>query len=302
VQNSQIKQYLLRGGAWVFAGKIMASLLAVILSATLARLLSPEEMGGYFLAFNLACFFSIFCRFGAESTVLRFVSESLEREEFERVRQIVIKTLLLLFMTGGVTGTIFYAGLGKWLIEHVLHSENLLPVSGLIPIWLVLISLQIVLVEVFRAFHDIRYATLFGGLFTSLVTVLLLACYWLIFRQASLAAIIELMLIAYVVNSICGMLLLRKWLRPTSAYDPGNVEYFELLHHSWPIFFSVLTMFIVTGADLWILSAFRSAEELGLYGAAVRLVGFTAMPLALVNNVVSPLIIRLNIRDEKTKM
>ena len=84
--------------------------------------------------------------------------------------------------------------------------------------------------------------------------------------------------------------------------ETGNVEYTELLRHSGPIFISVLTMFIISGVDIWILSAFRSAEEVGLYGASVRLVGFTAMPLTLVNAVVPPLISRLNIRDEKEKL
>ena len=57
VQNSQIKQYLLKGGAWALAGKVLTVLLGLIWSGSLARLLSIEEMRGYFLAFNLAGFF-----------------------------------------------------------------------------------------------------------------------------------------------------------------------------------------------------------------------------------------------------
>ncbi|WP_419607892.1 oligosaccharide flippase family protein [Thiolapillus sp.] len=83
---------------------MLTVLLGLIWSGSLARLLSIEEMGGYFLAFNLAGFFSIFCRFGAESTVLRFISESVERQESGRVRKIIIKSLSLLLCTTVIVG------------------------------------------------------------------------------------------------------------------------------------------------------------------------------------------------------
>ena len=47
---------------------------------------------------------------------------------------------------------------------------------------------------------------------------------------------------------------------------------------------------MLSAADLWILGIFRSQEEVGVYGAASRLVTLIAMPLLITNLVLPPII------------
>ncbi len=48
-----MRRRLLSGGVWAFAGKIFTALAQLAATALLARLLSPRDMGAYFLAYSL---------------------------------------------------------------------------------------------------------------------------------------------------------------------------------------------------------------------------------------------------------
>jgi O-antigen/teichoic acid export membrane protein len=53
---------------------------------------------------------------------------------------------------------------------------------------------------------------------------------------------------------------------------------------------SLTSFVLLSAADIWILSIFRPSEEVGLYGAAARLVTLIAMPLLITNLVLPPII------------
>jgi O-antigen/teichoic acid export membrane protein len=64
----------------------------------------------------------------------------------------------------------------------------------------------------------------------------------------------------------------------------------EILSVSWPMWVTNITLFVGTQTDIWIVGAFRSQEEVAIYGAAVKLVLMVALPLQIVSTVVPPLI------------
>ena len=48
-----LKRRLLRGGGWAFGGKMLVALTGLLSSALLARLLTPQALGTYFLAYSI---------------------------------------------------------------------------------------------------------------------------------------------------------------------------------------------------------------------------------------------------------
>jgi len=303
MDSVSLKNYLLRGGAWAFAGKVLTALMGLALAAILARLLSPEEMGVYFLAFNLATFFSILARMGLENTLLRYVSEALGRNQPGRARVVIRKGLLLALVSAVVVAAVVGAGAGRWAAEYLFHSSLLAAVSGFVALWLVLLAFQFLFGEIFRAFQDIRAAVLFGGLVTAVTTVVFVALFMFVKGQATLRQVLPWVLAAGAVN--CGLavwMLGRKLrrLRPTAHDREATCS--ELVHHSWPLLVNAVTLFVLTQSDLWILGAFRPDSEVAVYGAAARLVLLTGMALAIVNAVVPPLIARLHVQDDRQRL
>jgi len=298
-----IRQYLLRGGAWAFAGKVLTALMGLALSALLARLLSPEDMGVYFLVFNLATFFSIFARMGLENTLLRFISEALTRNQFNRARTVISKGLQLVVLSTIIVAIIVYLGVSPWLAQYLFKSNIPEAVFAFLVIWLILLAFQFLFAEIFRAFHDIRMAVLSGGLLTSVVTVIFITFYMLMKGHAELSQVLPWILLAGILNIAIAIWMMTKKLHVLKFSTRDNsVNYSELANHSWPMLINAVTLFILSQSDIWILAAFRSDDEVAVYGAAARLVLLTGMALSIVNAVVPPLIAHMNVQNKKKQL
>ncbi|MEA1866831.1 MAG: oligosaccharide flippase family protein [Thermodesulfobacteriota bacterium] len=74
---SPLNRRLLYGGAWAFAGKIITVISSLAVNFLLARLLTPEEMGAYFLTFSLVSVAAMIAQLGLSQTVVRLVAESI---------------------------------------------------------------------------------------------------------------------------------------------------------------------------------------------------------------------------------
>jgi O-antigen/teichoic acid export membrane protein len=130
----------------------------------------------------------------------------------------------------------------------------------------------------------------------------MVALLWFIHGGSSLAKLLNLTLISGSVNFALGLLFL--WLRRArwQGQAKKQVSYRRLLAYSWPLFINNLAMFVMGQADIWILAALASEQEVAIYGTAVRLVLLTGMTLMIVNAVVPPLIAQLNVSNEKEKL
>jgi len=299
-----IKQYLLRGGSWALTGRLLTALMGLVLSAILARLLTPEDMGSFFLAFNLATFFAIVSRFGLENTLLRFISEALTRHEYKRVRELIVKGLLLAVLINLAVFLIFYLYLGNWLAGNLFSSESLSPVIGLVAIWLVFLSFQFLLAEIFRAFQDIREATIFGGLLTAIITAALLSGLWITIEKSTLTVVLFWILLAAGFNLILGISILQGHITqlPRKSKNGQKATYVELLNNSWPLVINAILLFVLSQSALWILAMFRPDEEVAVYGAAARISLLLSMAFTVVNAVVLPLIAKLNAEGEMDRL
>ena len=76
----------------------------------------------------------------------------------------------------------------------------------------------------------------------------------------------------------------------------------EIVRVALPLSVTNLTVLVLTQADLWILGAFRSAEEVAIYGAAARAVVLVAMPLLVINTVLAPTIAEMYAQGRKREL
>jgi O-antigen/teichoic acid export membrane protein len=299
-----LKRRLLSGGAWAFGGKVLIALTGLASSALLARLLSPGELGLYFLAYSVVVFCTILGTLGLGQTVVRLVAENMSLSLLGRVRS-VIGVVLSLGALGSVVVGLAYWLYGGELASSIFDAPALAAVSGLVMGWIVVGTIQGILGEIFRGFHDIRLATILGGhtsgTITGVSTVSLLAgslfVLWLIQGQATLATVMLLAICSGAVSTLAsGWMLGRKVaaLPPPCEDEGGKRNHKEALVQtlsiSWPLLIIAIVMFARTNVDVWVLGIFRSSADVALYGAANRLVAMVTMPLIVVNAVVPPLI------------
>jgi O-antigen/teichoic acid export membrane protein len=274
----------------------------ILTTGLLARMLSKQELGAYFLALSIVSLGAVVGSLGLPKTVVGLVAENMGVGRPERVRR-VIRTVLGLGIFGTLGISLAYLLLGDLVSEHLFHSSLLVGVTGLLAGWIAIAVVQEITAETFRGFHDIRLATLLGGLATAgksgglIMRVVLLGVLVLLWVRSEQTSLATVMLVCIGSGSVSVMLSL--WLlygkvsslgSLEGAEDEEPVSAKEVLDDAVPFLAIALTSFVLLSADIWILAALGSLKEVGIYGAASRLVTFVAMPLLIVNLVLPPIV------------
>lgn len=303
VGMSLAKRRLMSGGAWASGGKIALVVTALVANALLARMLSPQALGLYFLAFSVVQVGARLGAFGLEQTLVRFVAGSVGLNQLKRARHALAWTLGLGAVGAIGVGTA-YLLIGRIVGANLFHAPALVAVTKLIALWIAVLALQKVLGAAFRSFHDIRFATIFGGLASGSLLTASLGVLWLLSGQATLATALLLG-----VGSVFVSLLVGGWLLHRKASyvlargaEGHTLGFREIMRVAWPVGITSVTLFVLTQAPIWILGAFRPPEEVAVYGAAARAVAMVAMPLSVVNGVLPPLIAEMYPQGRKREL
>ena len=181
--------------------------------------------------------------------------------------------------------------------------------------WIAIAVVQEITAETFRGFHDIRLATLLGGLATGgksggvimrVVLLGILALLWVRSAETSLATV---MLVSIGSGSVSVVLSI--WLLyakvfspdpPTQQVGEDSVSMREVLGDAIPFLAIALTALVPLSADVLILARLGTPEEVALYGMASRLVTFVAMPLLIVNLVLPPIVAEMYAQGKMSQL
>jgi len=294
-----LKQRLLSGGLWALVGRMAGVLLAVIINVLLSRILSPEAMGAYFLAFSLVVVYSTIAQLGLSQVVVRLVAESMQREQLGRAA----KAIRLVFFYGSIgsatVGGVIYFGVGDWLAEYVLHSIRLIEVMGWVALWVVSFAFQSLFAETFRGFHDIKSAALFGGVTSSVFTILLIVAFWFLYHQSTLERVIIYSVVGVMVNNLIAFFCIKR----TYVTLRGENDLYgrEVLKMAFPLLVTNVTVIALSQVGLWIVGIYLTQEDVAVYGAASRLAQIMMLVTSVLYAFLPPLIAQLHEKKD-TKM
>src|SRR5215218_3974139 len=303
LSGSFLRRRLLSGSAWASVGRIGGAMFGIFTTGLLARMLSEQELGAYFLALTIVSLGAVVGSLGLPKTVVRLVAENMGVGRPERTRR-VIRTVLALGGLGTLGISLAYLSGGDLVSEHLFHSSLLVGVTGLLAGWIAIAVVQEITAETFRGFHDIRLATLLGGLATGgksggvIMRVLLLGILVLLWLRSTETSLATVVLVSIGAGS--ASVVLSIWLLYGKVSSLGSsegtqeeeepVSAKEVLEDAIPFLAIALTSFVLLSADIWILAALGSGTDVAVYGAASKLVTFVAMPLLIVNLVLPPIV------------
>lgn len=295
-----MRDRLIKGGIWAVLSRVAAIGLSLVFNVLLARMLSPSEMGAYFLALSLIGIFSVLGLMGLPQVVVRLVAESMAVGMAGRAKQAIQRALLLSLAGGAVIALLFYLGVGDLLALYVLHSNGLHLIIGLIAISILVNSVQGVVGEVYRGFHDIRGASLVGSVLPQITLVGLLALLWSHQGHATLQLVFGITLISSVLTLILSGAFLRK--KVSDLQGSGTTGYGELLTIAWPLCIIQVAVFIATQADLWIVGVFLIEKDVAIYGSVQKMLMLMTMTHSLVVAVAQSSVAELYAKGEKQKL
>jgi O-antigen/teichoic acid export membrane protein len=279
---------LFSGGAWALAGRIVSAFVALLVAALLARLMSPDAVGTYFLIANTVVVCASTALLGANQVVVRLVASRIEKKD-SATASLAISSGVLLAAIGLLTvATCFGFWLGPWLGERVFRSPLFVNAAALGAAWIAATGAQLFQADVFRGFHSIREATVFGGLLSTCI----LACLLAIFRVLIGTADSEGVVAAATASTLVSVAIAFSLLRPNATRwrMPDAPSMLHFVHIAWPIGLTSVGLLVLSHVDLLILGAHAKPAEVSIYGMATRLAGFLALPLLIANAALPPLI------------
>jgi len=205
----------------------------------------------------------------------------------------------------GLVGTLltslaYFLVIGDLIERRLFESPLLVDLTGLIAIWIAMAILQEITAETFRGFHDIRWATLLGGLATGgksgglIMRLVLFGILTVLVVKGAGVDLRTVTLISIGAGSVS--VLLSCWLLYGKVSSLGSrateepVSTREVLDDALPFLAIAMTAFVLQAADIWILGALDSETAVAVYANASKLVTFVVMPLLVVNLVMPPIV------------
>jgi len=276
-------------------------MVGILTASLLTFVISPKEVGAYNLALTIVSFGALIGALGLPKTVVRLVAENAGLNRSWRTRRVIYTVLGLGIVGTLLTSLAYFLVLGDLIERRLFESPLLAGVTGLIAGWIAIAIVQEITAETFRGFHDIRWATLLGGLATAgksgglIMRLLLLGILALLAVKGAGVDLKTVMLVSVGAGSVS--LLLSCWLLygkvsslGSKATEEEPVSTKEVLDDALPFLAIAMTAFVLQAADIWILGALDSTTAVAVYANASKLVTFVVMPLLVVNLVMPPIV------------
>jgi len=271
--------------SWFFVERILRMVVGLFVGSWVARYLGPEQFGAYSYVLSFVALFGAIATLGLDSLVIRDILNDPSRGN-------------------EILGTAFFLKLGGGLLMFVsaLGTMVFLDAGDATTLWLVgivaggsIFQAFDVIGFLFRSQVQVQYA-LYGKIVAlsviAIVKVLLISVHAPLYAFA-LAGAAEIMLgavglcIAYRVNGHS----IQSW-----RWSPACAR--GLLHDSWPLIFSGLTIMVYMRIDQVMLRDMVGPRALGVYAVAVQLAEvWYVIPMAIVSSVL-PSIIEAKARSE----
>ncbi|KPJ84986.1 hypothetical protein AMJ57_04825 [Parcubacteria bacterium SG8_24] len=257
------------------AGKFVGTLLGILTVGVMTRHLGQSGYGQFTTVMSFLQFFGILVDFGLTLTMVKMVSLP-DTDESEVASNIFTLRLL--------SGAVFF-GVAPAVALFLPYPTVVKAGIALGALSFLGITLSSVLVGIFQkhlAMHRAAIAEVAGR------TVLLLGAFLAARAGAGLLSFIGVLVAANLIQFLLVFLFTRSFTRVGLAFDTGLWK--RIIRESWPIGLAIAFNLVYLKGDIIILSLSRPEAEVGLYGAAYKILDVvTVIPMVFMG-LVLPLI------------
>lgn len=292
-RNVGLGRQVAAGAGWSMVSRLIVSAFGLIVGVVLTRLLTPEDMGYYFLALSLVPFAVVLAGAGLGQLCVRYVAGHLARGESLAVRQ-TLGALWRLGLRCAALVALLAAVLIAVLGDHLFRGVSPTPLALILGALIFVTTVQTLASESFRGFADLRSASIHSGPVASLLTVVVLLVVGASAGSLGVAGALFVILISTVVSAAWGINTLshrvRTLPRDPSLASPPQLATRHILGVSLPLVATTALLAVLATVDLWVLGAVAPADDTAAYGVAVRTAALVGMPLMVIYGVLGPVI------------
>ena len=293
IAASSIQQRLALDSALVLGIKVISLPLGCLTSLAVARLWGAQGLGVFTLAVYLVTTFSVVCRLGLDTGMLRFGAGLQAAGQGGDIQRLFWRglTLVLGLSCGAAAGLFLSRG---WLAQ-VFHAPALPEVLSLASLALPVMAAAAFCGETLRSLGGARWVVTQQDFLTPAALLILVG--FLIWKDQAASGSTAALGMAYLLSGALGLgflaVILSSFSKEPRA-NAGGISLRDLLRYSWPLYLSVLLMLGFSAVDSLVLGFFTGPEKVAYYEAAGRIALLVSLPLMAVNAVVPPLFAQMH--------
>jgi len=297
IDNLGAKLGIMKGATINMVGTLVHLMLVFGYSIFLARVLSPDDLGRYFIGFAILGFLVIVALLGLDFTIWRYVPLFIGEGKTERARGVVLSSLMITFVSSLIIGGFLFLS-ADWLGETFFNDREL---DSVFKFFAVALPFTVV-ARIFNASTQglklMRYQVLSKDLGEQ-GSKFLLSAFLLSF---GLVGILYANVLAAAIAALLAFIFLQSKLPVIGGYNRSFRQLRLIASFSLPLIFSTIFSFLMIWVDTLLLGYFRGPDEVGLYGIALRVAILGTLVLSSFNTMFSPFISDLYNRRELKRL
>lgn len=262
-------------------------------TAILTRLLPPEQVGIYFIAFAAATLAGPLANISLREPTVRGLAAALAVDNRPLASAIARRSLTLGVMCSFCVAVLLSSG---WAIiaQLGLHvASQYYDVGYLVAVWIGILGIENQLVGTLQGLEHIRDAVALDGALGRLIAVAGLTALWLSPSRGDIYIVLIIFVGAELLSVGVAFRRVHKVMRDLGV--PSDLPLFsDLWSAAWPFLLHQVTANAAAQADVFVLGLFTSPLQVAVYGTASRLAGLPSIPVAALNVPIAPYIARLH--------
>lgn len=286
-ENQTLRQTVAKNTLWLSISNIGGRLLRAIIIIYAARVLGASGWGVFSYTISLIGFLTVFMDLGIGAVLTRETA----RSENPRHKEEIVSTAFFLKLALGAAGVLAVI----FIVPHFATIEQAKAILPIVSFILIFDTLREFGASVARAIEKMQIE---AGVY--LLTNAAIVTLGFLFLSAS--PTVTSFTYAYVFGTGIGMVTaffaLRKYFHKLfSAFSWSLIK--PIFQSAWPVAVSSLLAALMLNTDVLIIGYFLSAEDVGFYSAAERIVQLLYILPGIIAMSVFPLFSRLALKDNE---
>lgn len=261
--------------AYQLAGKILSTFLGVLALGMMTRYLGTEKFGWYVTTISFLQFVGILIDFGLIPVTAQMMSEP----KYDKTK--LFQNLLgFRFVTA-----IIFLGIAPFIALFFPYPPEVKIAIALSTISFLAVAMN----QIFIGFYQTKMKMHIQAIGENIGRLVMVMGLWLLFhQQASFLPIMCVVILNSVAYTIFMWCMATKYDKPKLAFDWQIWK--KIIIKMWPIAISIICNVVYLKGDTLLLSIFRSQTEVGLYGAAYRVIDILSQMAMMIMGIMLPLL------------
>jgi len=297
--NQEMGRSLAIGGAWALFANIFTAIAGILHTAILSRILTPAELGTYFLIASVVMFLGIPSNFGMPDVAVRTISKEIGAGHIYLAQSFIKKSFAIATLSSFFVFIVIISGAGSAALRTLFGIEATFVTTVLIAGWTCLIAFHALITESIRGLNDIKNASLYGALLKNIMILIAFTTTWIFSKDITLNLVLTAVLLAIMITTALSIYAFLNKLNSTigetksSGTEEQSYTSSNLTRLALPFLLNALTAYMLIRIGLWVVGYYLPKDEVAIFGACIQLVLIVVMPLTIINAILPPLVSNL---------